>query len=115
MYKFISKIYECGEYLLKKITSSVDEGRITKYNFIFIVWGFLTLLEFLYIFLDMKYRPIGEIFSYISPDIVTRLEPKHLYPLVENIKTSQIIWILIMSSFLKKVNILLLTIIILLQ
>jgi len=54
--------------MFKKITSSVDEGKITKYNFIFLIWGFLTLVELLYIFLDMKYRPIGEIFAYIAPD-----------------------------------------------
>jgi hypothetical protein len=68
MDRFISKIYEYVEFFLKKITSSVDEGRITKYNFIFLLWGFLTLLEFLYYFLDMKYRPIGEMYAYIAPD-----------------------------------------------
>ena len=100
MDRFISKIYACVEYFLKKITSSVDEGRITKYNFIFLLWGFLTLLEFLYIFLDMKYRPIGEIFAYVSPDIVTRSDPKSLYPIVESSKFTQIISISILGSFL---------------
>ena len=100
MDRFISKIYACVEYFLKKITSSVDEGRITKYNFIFLLWGFLFLLELLYIFLDMKYRPLGEIFAYISPDIVTRSDPKSLYPIVESSKSSQIISILILGSFL---------------
>jgi hypothetical protein len=100
MDKFISKIYACVEYFLKKITSSVDEGRITKYNFIFLLWGFLFLLELLYIFLDMKYRPLGEIFAYISPDIVTRSDPKSLYPIVESSKTSQSIWMLLMICFL---------------
>ena len=100
MDRFISKIYEYVEFFLKKITSSVDEGRITKYNFIFLLWGFLTLLELFYIFLDMKYRPIGEIFAYISPDIVTRSDPKSLYPIVESSKSSQIIYMLIMSCFL---------------
>lgn len=100
MDRFISKIYVCGEYFLKKITSSVDEGRITKYNFIFLLWGFLTLLELLYISLDMKYRPLGEIFAYISPDIVTRSDPKSLYPIVESSKSSQIISISILGSFL---------------
>ena len=100
MDKFISKIYACVEYFLKKITSSVDEGRITKYNFIFLLWGFLTLLELLYIFLDMKYRPLGEIFAYISPDIVTRSDPKSLYPIVESSKSSQIISMSILGSFL---------------
>jgi len=100
MDKFISKIYACVEYFLKKITSSVDDGRITKYNFIFLLWGFLTLLELLYIFLDMKYRPLGEIFAYVSPDIVTRSDPKSLYPIVESSKTSQSIWMLLMICFL---------------
>jgi hypothetical protein len=100
MDRFISKIYACVEYFLKKITSSIDEGRITKYNFIFLLWGFLTLLELLYIFLDMKYRPLGEIFAYISPDIVTRSDPKSLYPIVESSKSSQIISISILGSFL---------------
>lgn len=100
MDRFISKIYEYVEFFLKKITSSVDEGRITKYNFIFLLWGFLTLLELFYIFLDMKYRPIGEIFAYISPDIVTRSDPKSLYPIIESSKSSQIIYMLIMSCFL---------------
>ena len=100
MDRFISKIYVCVEYFLKKITSSVDEGRITKYNFIFLFWGFLTLLELLYIFLDMKYRPLGEIFAYVSPDIVTRSDPKSLYPIVESSKSSQIISISILGSFL---------------
>ena len=100
MDRFISKIYACVEYFLKKITSSVDEGRITKYNFIFLLWGFLTLLELLYIFLDMKYRPLGEIFAYISPDIVTRSDPKSLYPIVESSKSSQIISMSILGSFL---------------
>ena len=100
MDRFISKIYEYVEFFLKKITSSVDEGRITKYNFIFLLWGLLTLLELFYIFLDMKYRPIGEIFAYISPDIVTRSDPKSLYPIVESSKSSQIIYMLIMSCFL---------------
>jgi hypothetical protein len=100
MDKFISKIYVCVQYFLKKITSSVDEGRITKYNFIFLFWGFLTLLELLYIFLDMKYRPLGEIFAYVSPDIVTRSDPKSLYPIVESSESSQIIYMLILSCFL---------------
>jgi hypothetical protein len=100
MDRFISKIYEFVEYLLKKITSSVDEGKITKYNFIFLLWGFLTLLELLYVFLDMKYRPIGEIFAYISPDIVTRSDPKSLYSIVESSKTSQNISMLLMICFL---------------
>ncbi len=67
--------------MFKKITSSVDQGKITKYNFIFLLWGFLTLLELLYIFLDMRYRPMGEIYAYIAPD-------------------NQIISILILGSFL---------------
>jgi len=100
MDKFISKIYACVEYFLKKITSSVDEGRITKYNFIFLLWGFLFLLELLFYSLDMKYRPLGEIFAYISPDIVTRSDPKSLYPVVESSKTSQSIWMLLMICFL---------------
>jgi len=100
MDKFISKIYACVEYFLKKITSSVDEGRITKYNFIFLFWGFLTLLELLYIFLDMKYRPLGEIFAYVSPDIVTRSDPKSLYSIVESSKTSQSISMLLLFCFL---------------
>lgn len=100
MDKFISKIYACVEYFLKKITSSVDEGRITKYNFIFLLWGFLFLLELLYIFLDMKYRPLGEIFAYISPDIVTRSDPKSLYPIVESSKSSQIFFTVILGCFL---------------
>jgi hypothetical protein len=100
MDRFISKIYECVEYFLKKITSLVDEGRITKYNFIFLLWGFLTLLELLYIFLDMKYKPLGEIFAYVSPDIVTRSDPKSLYPIVESSQSSQIIYMLILSCFL---------------
>ena len=100
MDKFISNIYACVEYFLKKITSSVDEGKITKYNFIFLLWGFLTLLELVYIFLDMKYRPLGEIFAYVSPDIVTRSDPKSLYPIVESSKSSQTISILILGSFL---------------
>ena len=100
MDKFISKIYVCVQCFLKKITSSVDEGRITKYNFIFLLWGFLTLLELLYIFLDMKYRPLGEIFAYVSPDIVTRSDPKSLYPIVESSKFTQIISISILGSFL---------------
>ena len=100
MDKFISNIYACVEYFLKKITSSVDEGIITKYNFIFLLWGFLTLLELVYIFLDMKYRPLGEIFAYISPDIVTRSDPKSLYPIVESSRSSLIIYMLIMSCFL---------------
>jgi hypothetical protein len=54
--------------MFEKITSSVDQGKITKYNFIFLLWGFLSLLEFLYYFLDMKYRPIGEMYTYIAPD-----------------------------------------------
>jgi hypothetical protein len=100
MYKFTLKIYEIVEYFLKKTTSSVDEGRITKYNFIFILWGFLILLEILYVFLDMKYRPIGEIFAYVSPDILTRSDPKSLYPIVESSRFSLIIYMLIMSCFL---------------
>jgi len=100
MDKFISKIYACVEYFLKKITSSVDEGRITKYNFIFLLWGFLFLLELLFYSLDMKYRPLGEIFAYVSPDIVTRSDPKSLYPIVESSKTSQSIWMLLMICFL---------------
>ena len=100
MDRFISKIYEYVKFFLKKITSSADEGRITKYNFIFLLWGFLTLLELFYVFLDMKYRPIGEIFAYISPDIVTRSDPKSLYHIVESSKSSQIIYMLIMSCFL---------------
>jgi len=99
MDKFISKIIACVEYFLEKIASSVNEGRITKYNFIFLLWGFLFLLELLFIFLDMKYRPIGEIFAYISPDIVTRSDPKHLYPIVESSKSSQIIYTLILVCF----------------
>ena len=100
MDRFISKIYEYVKFFLKKITSSADEGRITKHNFIFLLWGFLTLLELFYVFLDMKYRPIGEIFAYISPDIVTRSDPKSLYHIVESSKSSQIIYMLIMSCFL---------------
>jgi len=100
MDRFISKIYACVEYFLKKITSSVNEGRITKYNFIFLLWGFLFLLELLFYSLDMKYRPIGEIFAYVSPDIVTRSDPKSLYPIVESSKTSQSIWMLLMICFL---------------
>lgn len=100
MDRFISKIYACVEYFLKKITSSVDEGRITKYNFIFLLWGFLTLLELLYVFLDMKYRPLGEIFAYVSPDIVNRSDPKSLYPIIESSESSQIIYMLILSCFL---------------
>jgi hypothetical protein len=100
MDRFISKIYGSVEYFLKKITSFVDEGRITKYNFIFLLWGFLTLLELLYFFLDMKYRPLGEIFAYVSPDIVTRSDPKSLYPIVESSQSSQIIYMLILSCFL---------------
>ncbi len=100
MDRFISKIYVYVEFFLKKITSSVDEGRITKYNFIFLLWGFLTLLEFSYYFLDMKYRPIGEIFAYVSPDILTRSDPKSLYPIVESSRSSLIIYMLIMSCFL---------------
>ena len=100
MDRFISKIYEYVKFFLKKITSSVDEARITKYNFIFLLWGFLTLLELFYVFSDMKYRPIGEIFAYISPDIVTRSDPKSLYPIVESSKTYQNIWMLLMICFL---------------
>lgn len=100
MDRFISKIYACVEYFLKKITSSVNEGRITKYNFIFLLWGFLFLLELLFYSLDMKYRPIGEIFAYVSPDIVTRSDLKSLYPIVESSKTSQSIWMLLMICFL---------------
>lgn len=100
MDRFISKIYACVECFFKKITSSVDEGKITKYNFIFLLWGVLTLLELLYIFLDMKYRPIGEIFAFVSPDIVTRSDSKSLYPIIESSKSSQIISILILGSFL---------------
>lgn len=100
MDRFISKIYVCGEYFFKKITSSVDEGRITKYNFIFLLWGFLTLLELLYISLDMKYKPIGEIFAYISPDIITQSQPNSLYPVVLSSKFDQTVSMVMLICFI---------------
>jgi hypothetical protein len=86
--------------IIKKICLSTSDGTITRYNFIFILWGFLTLLEFFYIFLDMKYRPIGEIFAYVSPEIITQSQPNSLYPVILSSRFDQTVSMIMLICFM---------------
>lgn len=50
------------------------------FSYVFVIIGFLTALEFFYILIDSNYRPIGEIFAAILPEIVTETRSNSLYP-----------------------------------
>ena len=84
---------------LSQVKSSTEDGQISKYNFIFILWGFFSILELFCYSFNIEFRLIGEIFAYISPDIITQSRPNSLYPVVLSSKTDQAVRGIILICF----------------
>ena len=51
-------------------------------SYIFVIIGFLTVLEFFFYFIGSDLRPIGEIYAALSTDIVTETRSNSLMPVV---------------------------------
>jgi hypothetical protein len=52
------------------------------FSYVFVIIGFLSTLEIFYILIDSNLRPIGEIFNFILPEIITESRSNSLYPVV---------------------------------
>jgi hypothetical protein len=88
------------EKFLSQVKSSTEDGQISKYNFIFILWGFFSILELICYSFNIEFRPIGEIFAYISPDIITQSRPNSLYPVVLSSKFDKTVSMIMLICFM---------------
>ena len=68
-------------------------------SYIFVIIGFLTVLEFFFYFIGSDLRPIGEIYAALSTDIVTETRSNSLMPVVTegNPKINMFILIVMMG------------------
>lgn len=63
------------------------------FSYVFVIIGFLTVLEIFYILIDSNLRPIGEIFVAILPELVHETRSNSLYPVL--VSGNQPLWFII--------------------